>query len=94
MAHLLIRHKVQDFTKWKNGFDSAVEYRKGGGEKSFHIFQTADDPDNVVILFEWDSLDNTRNFLGSEDLQKAMKEAGVAEKPDIYFLEEVAKGTP
>jgi hypothetical protein len=30
-----------------------------------------------------------RRFAGSDDLRETMQRAGVADQPDIYFLEEV-----
>ena len=42
-----------------------------------------------MILIEWEDLENARQFAQSEDLRETMERAGVAEQPDIYFLEEV-----
>jgi hypothetical protein len=41
------------------------------------------------MLFKWNRLDTARKFAKSRDLRAAMKRAGVMERPDIYFLEEV-----
>jgi hypothetical protein len=40
---------------------------------------------------EWDSLDNARKFAFSDDLRQTMEKAGVADRPDIYFVEQVDK---
>ena len=93
MAHLFIRHKVKDYTAWKSGFDAFIENRRAGGEKSYQIFHPDDDPNNLLLLFEWDSLENGRKFLANPQLQAAMGEAGVIEAPEVYFLEEAARGT-
>lgn len=93
MAYMVIRHKVKDYDAWKVGFDNAIGIRKAGGEKSFRIFQLVDDRNDVVALFEWDSLDNARKFSGSAELREAMEKAGVSEEPKVNFLEEVAQGT-
>jgi heme-degrading monooxygenase HmoA len=93
MAYMVIRHKVKDYDAWKIGFDNAIGIRKAGGEKSFHIFHLVDDRNDVVAIFEWDSLDNARKFAGSAELREAMEKAGVAEEPKVNFLEEVAQGT-
>ena len=93
MAHLLIRHKVKDYAAWKTTFDSFIETRRAGGEKSWHILHPDDDPNNLVLLFEWDSLENARAFMANPDLKEAMEEAGVTEAPEVYFLEEYDRGT-
>ena len=73
MPHVLIRHKVEDYTKWKAVFDAHKAMRKAGGEKTYHIFHAASDPNNLVLLFEWNSLDNARRFLESQELRQAMR---------------------
>ncbi len=93
MPHVLIRHKVEDYTKWKSVFDAHKAMRKAGGEKTYHIFHTTDDPNNLVLLFEWNSVDNARRFLESQELRQAMKKAGVKDQPDIYFLKEGQQGS-
>ena len=92
MAHLLIRHKVNDYPVWKTVFDGFIDTRKKGGEKTFQILHTDNDSNNLIALFEWDNLENAKKFTSSSELKEAMSNAGVVEQPDIYFLEEYASG--
>lgn len=85
MAHAILRHKVTDFAAWKAVFDSMAEARKGAGEKSAQVIQVDGDPNEVIIIFTYDSLDAIKAFLGSDDVKKGMAEAGVASAPDIVF---------
>ncbi len=91
MPYLLIRHKVKDYDTWKPVFDEHGSARKASGSKRGRLFRNADDPNEVVIIFKWDNLDKARKFVKSEDTKKAMQRAGVADKPDVYFLDEVEK---
>lgn len=52
MAHLLVRHKVQDYAAWKLVFDEHNATRKSSGSKGGHLFRNANDPNELVILFE------------------------------------------
>ena len=88
MAHALFRHRVSDYGKWRSAFDDAIKMRKDGGELSSRVFRMADDPNNIVIFSEWDSLDNAVKFGQSAELQAAMQQAGVIEQPDVYLLNE------
>lgn len=90
---LVVRHKVEDYAKWKTAFDEGIAMRKAGGEKSYQILHTNDDPNDLVLLFEWDNLDNARKFMQSEELRAVMQRAGVSKDVDISFLEEVEKGS-
>jgi hypothetical protein len=40
----------------------------------------------VILLFEADNLQKAKEFAGSAHLRERMREAGVVDKPDIYFL--------
>lgn len=92
MTTILIKHPVEDYAKWKDAFDGFINYRKTGGEKSYQICRPVNEPNIVVILFEWDSVDNARTFLDSQELKDAMQQAGVAGQPEITIMETVAKG--
>ena len=89
MIHTIVRHKVKDYEKWKSAFDGNSAARKAGGEKGGRLFHNVDDGSEVIIYLRWDTMENARKFYNSEDLKSVMQKAGVSEKPDIYFLEEV-----
>jgi heme-degrading monooxygenase HmoA len=89
MAFVLFHGKLQDYARWKPTFDEHGATRKAAGSKGARVFRSADNPNEVIILMEWDQLKNARQFTQSQDLKKAMEKAGVADKPHVYFLEEV-----
>jgi heme-degrading monooxygenase HmoA len=93
MAQLFIRHKVKDYAKWKPQFDEHGAKRKAAGSKGGRLFRSEKDPNEVVILLEWEDLVKAHKFAESEDLRQTMERVGVVGKPDIYFLEEIGKFT-
>ena len=68
-------------------FDDHQATRRESGGKGGFLFRNADDPNETVILLEWPDLEDARRFAQSEDLRETMQRAGVAEQPDIFFLE-------
>ena len=62
--------------------------RRDAGEVSSRVFRIADDPNNIVVFQERESLDKIRKFSQSPELQEAMQQAGVLEQPDVYFPNE------
>lgn len=58
------------------------------GEQSALVFRNTDDPNNLVLLFGWDNLDNARRYAQDPRLKAAMQEAGISEPPQIVFLEQ------
>ena len=87
MMHMLIRHKVADFAKWKPVYDAHLSSRQKAGLKEEHLFRNADDPNEVLLLFSVEDVDKAKTFIASDDLRQAMEKAGVSDKPDVYFLE-------
>ena len=92
MALVLIRHRIEDYAKWKKEFDGFIEKRRAGGEKTFRVAHITSDKNNLCLVFDWDTTANAKRFLDSPDLAAAMKRAGVTEKPDIYIAEDLAGG--
>ncbi len=94
MAHIIVRHRVKDYGTWKEAFDTFVDSREAGGERSFQVFRDEGDANLVSIIFKWDDLENAHRFMESVELKEAMGAAGVIEEPDIRFVQEVDSGTP
>jgi hypothetical protein len=90
--YMLVHHEVKDYDAWKKVFDEfePVRIKHGGG--SYHIFSLDGDPNDVYILFEWDSKEKSKKFGDLKELHEAMEKAGVVGKPDMYYLDERAKG--
>ena len=89
MPYMLVRHNVEYYESWKPVFEEHGSTRRESGSKGVRLFRNADSPNETVILLEWDDLEKARRFAQSEDLRETMERAGVADEPDIYFLEEV-----
>lgn len=89
MPYLLVRHKVADYAKWKPLFDQHAETRKANGSRGGQLLRNANDPNELLILFQWDDLNKARQFAESSDLRETMQRAGVIDQPDVYFLEAI-----
>lgn len=89
MPYMLVQHTVEDYEKWKAVFDEHGEAaRRAAGSKGGLVLRSPDNPNQVTILLEWDSLENARAFANSDDLREAMERAGVTGAPSINFLDE------
>ena len=89
MPYVLIRHKVKDYKTWKPVFDEHGKMRKSSGSKGGKVFRNYDDPAEVFILLQWDTRENARKFMKSDDVREAMHHAGVLGQPAISYLDEV-----
>ena len=86
MHHVLVRIKVEDYARWRPVFDELANLRTRFGSKGGHLFQKSDNPNEVVLLFEWDSLEKARQYFQSEELRRGMQSAGVQGPPDVHYL--------
>ena len=86
MVHVLIRHKVADFAKWKPIYDAHSSARQNAGLREEYLLRNVDDPNEVILLFSAEDLEKAKTFAASDDLRQAMQKAGVSDKPDVYFL--------
>jgi heme-degrading monooxygenase HmoA len=91
MPSLLIRCHVADYPAWKAVFDEHEPTRLANGAQGAHLFRDADDPRQVLLLLAWDDLERARLFADSDDLHEALARAGVTDRSDIWFLEEVER---
>ena len=93
MPYLLERHKVHDYARWRAVFDADAAGREAAGCRGARIFRNADDPEEVVILFEWDTLERSRQRIESATLGREFEEAGVSGgmgRTEFYLFEEEA----
>jgi heme-degrading monooxygenase HmoA len=88
MPYLLVRQKVTDYEQWKSAFDAHSVTRQANGSRGGKLFRNASDPNEVIMLLEWDVLENARQFAQSEEWRNLMRRAGVVDHPTIYFLKD------
>lgn len=85
MIRMFVRHPVADFTHWKHAYDDFDGERKGMGVVGDAVYQAADDPNDVTVWHDFETLQSAQNFVGSERLREVMSEAGVAGEPTIWY---------
>jgi hypothetical protein len=88
MGLFIVRHKVKDFASWKKAFDGHAATQKTAGLTHPRLYRSADDHNEVVILFDMKDAAEAKKFASSEDLKSTMKSAGVVDQPTIHFLNE------
>jgi hypothetical protein len=93
MAWTHIRHRVEDYRKWKEGFDSTAEYKRSHGWKGYRLYAIEGDNNNVLVMEEFETEDQAREFLGSDYLKDVMSSAGVSDQPDIWVVEVLEEGS-
>lgn len=85
--HLLVRHKVENFVRWRDTFESHRKAQREAGIELKQLWRNVDEPDEVVLLFDVEDIEKAKEFVYSADVPDAKNGSGVVDEPDIYFLE-------
>ena len=62
MTHLLVRHQVADFAKWKPVYDDHLAARQKAGLRETNLLRSINNPNEVVLLFEAEDLKRAQAF--------------------------------
>jgi L-rhamnose mutarotase len=92
MAWTHVRHRVEDYSKWKDVFDSMAEFRRSHGWKGYRIFAIEGD-NHLLVMEEFETEDQIREALRSDYVREAMGRAGVSDEPDIQVVELLEEGS-
>ena len=55
MARIHVRHRVEDPSKWKKGFDSTADFKCSHGWKGYRLFAVEGDNTNVLVMEEFET---------------------------------------
>lgn len=86
MANMFVRGTVGDYALFKNTFDGADELRRAAGSTGNAVYQSADDPNEITVRADFDSIDEAKAFAASDGLKQAMQKGGITGPPTIWFV--------
>lgn len=91
MATLIIRHKVEDYTRWKRGYDDAEWLRKQHGITYASVHREESDPNDIIAVHQFKNMKGAKDF--AKALPSLMEKIGVIGKPEVWFSEDVEQVT-
>ncbi len=83
---IITSHKVENFAKWKQSFESGEAIRTQAGIIINGIYQAVDDENSVTIISQFPSVDVAKAILSSAEMKESMVKSGVISIPEIKFL--------
>jgi len=89
MVTLFVRHDVEDYAKWRQGYGESADMIAGMGVRAESVYRSADDGNNVTVTHDFDSIEAARTFAAADELKAAMQALGVVGHPEIWFAERV-----
>ena len=85
MVRMFVHHRVEDYPRWREGYDAFDEERRGLGVTDDGVFRGVEDPNDVTVFHDFATADEAKAFAESARLREVMGEAGVLGTPDIWF---------
>jgi heme-degrading monooxygenase HmoA len=68
MAIMISRRKLQpnEFEAWRVRFEADAENRRKAGCRGIRRFQSLSDPDEIIVMFDWESKERAEAFVASK----------------------------
>ena len=89
----MVQHTVRDYDLWKAVFDEHEEVRAKYGSTGHTIYRSADNPNDLTLIIEYESRERADEFMRDPSLAEAMKRGGVVSEPSFTWLEEAEVST-
>jgi heme-degrading monooxygenase HmoA len=86
---MFVRHTVSDYKAWRKAYDAFAPIQKAKGVEAQAVYQAADNPNDITVTHNFATLAAAQAFVNSEELKKAMQDAGVVGAPTIWFTNKV-----
>ena len=87
MIKMTVRHKVADFAKWKPVYDQHDVVRKQFGCQAADVFSNVQNPNDVMVVLQWENKEQAMKFGQSPTLKEAEERGGVVGVPEVSFAE-------
>lgn len=85
---VVIKHKVDNFSKWKMSFDEHDSARRANGLTRYFVARGLNNDSNTVLLvLNTDNIVKAKEFASSTDLKDVMQKAGVKGTPTFIYDE-------
>lgn len=86
MLDMLVKNRVEDYSRWKRVFDSQDPVAKEAGLHLTYLWRDVGDPNIVFFVFRINNLEKAQAFLADPKSTEIGKEAGVIDG-EVHFLE-------
>jgi hypothetical protein len=83
MVTVIIRHKVEDYGRWKRGYDEVDWLRKKHGITYASVHRDENNPNDVIAVHQFKDMKGAQGF--DSAVKPLMENIGVIGTPEIWF---------
>lgn len=88
MTKVIVQHHVADYDRWLPAFTQHEDVRRQHGATGHSISREVADPNSLVIVNDFATLEGARAFSKDPSLPAAMERGGVDSAPQVWIAEE------
>jgi heme-degrading monooxygenase HmoA len=88
MAKAIVQHHVADYDTWFAVFNEHEAIRRKHGATGHSVNRDAADPNTVVIVNDFATLEGAQGFTQDPSLREAMARGGVEGAPQLWIVNE------
>lgn len=88
MAKVIVQHRVVDYDRWFPVFTEHEAVRRQHGATGHSVNRVVADPNSVVIVNDFATIEGARAFSQDPSLPAAMERGGVDGAPQVWIAEE------
>ena len=78
---MVVAHPVADYDVWRAKYDELLPVREAAGMTRAQVLRAPDDPNMIILIHEFETLEGVETLMSSPEVKKAMQDAGVLAKP-------------
>lgn len=83
---MTVQFAVQDYAAWRPVFDQAEPLRAQAGIKNPRLYRSADQPNDLLVIFDVPSKKEGAAWIQSPALREAWSKGGVVGTPIVGFV--------
>ena len=76
MAWIYVRHRVQDYNKWKEVYEKTAGYKRHEGWKRYRVYQVAGDRQDLIVMEQFATLKQAAPHTSSQFLRDRLRAGG------------------
>jgi hypothetical protein len=88
MAKAIVQHHVVDYDRWYPVFTEHEAVRRKHGATGHSINRAVEDPNTLVIVNDFATIEGARAFTQDPSLPEAMQRGGVDGAPQVWIVDE------
>lgn len=90
MATTIINsHKVENFSKWKLGFEAGEAMREQAGITIKGIYQSVEDENIITVISEVPNIEMAKAIVSGPAMKEAMEKSGIVSTPEFKILSQI-----